>query len=169
LAIIAVAVEHQFRYIKFSFPLAQLKRYTHKTSGFKTSGFKTSGFKTFETSGLQNVRFTKRQIYKTLVYKTSGLQNVRFTKRQVFKTSGCKMHPETGEGRTTTTQRRSFSSTGLPDGIATNLQVSQVNPQILLQPRLRSGDRGNVMTEFSQIFTHSYIWRIFLFSLILSF
>ena len=44
-----------------------------------------SGFKTSETSGLQNVRFTKRQ-----VYKTSGLQNVRFTKRQVFKTSGCK-------------------------------------------------------------------------------
>jgi hypothetical protein len=40
--------------------------YTHKTSGFKTSGFKTS-----ETSGLQNVRFTKCQ-----VYKTSGLQNV---------------------------------------------------------------------------------------------
>jgi hypothetical protein len=24
------------------------------------------------------------------LYKTSGLQNVRFTKRQVFKTSGCK-------------------------------------------------------------------------------
>jgi hypothetical protein len=33
--------------------------YTHKTSGFKTSGFKTS-----ETSGLQNVRFTKPQVYK---------------------------------------------------------------------------------------------------------
>jgi hypothetical protein len=66
------------------------KRYTHKTSDFKTSGFKTSGFitsgfKTSETSGLQNVRFTKRQ-----VYKTSGLQNIRFTKRQVFKTSSCK-------------------------------------------------------------------------------
>ncbi len=59
--------------------------YTHKTSGFKTSGFKTSGFKTSETSGLQNAKFTKRQ-----VYKTSGLQNVRFTKRQVFKTSGWK-------------------------------------------------------------------------------
>ncbi len=44
--------------------------YTHKTSGFKTSGFKTS-----ETSGLQNVRFTKCQ-----VYKTSGLQNVRWQK-----------------------------------------------------------------------------------------
>ena len=43
------------------------------------SRFKKSGFK---TSGLQNVRFTKRQ-----VYKTSGLQNVRFTKRQVYKTS----------------------------------------------------------------------------------
>ncbi len=36
-----------------------LFRYTHKTSGFKTSGFKTFGFKTSETSGLQNVRFTK--------------------------------------------------------------------------------------------------------------
>ncbi len=50
----------------------------NKTSGFKTSGFKTSGFKTSETSGLQNVqnvRFTKCQ-----VYKTSGLQNVRSSK-----------------------------------------------------------------------------------------
>jgi hypothetical protein len=56
------------------------KRYTHKTSGFKTSGFKTSGFKTSETSGLQNVRFTKRQ-----VYKMSGLQNVRSSKRPVAK------------------------------------------------------------------------------------
>ncbi len=54
--------------------------YTHKTSGFKTSGFKTSGFKTFETSGLQNVRFTKRQ-----VYKMSGLQNGRSAKRPVAK------------------------------------------------------------------------------------
>jgi hypothetical protein len=44
--------------------------YTHKTSGFKTS----------ETSGLQNVRFTKRQ-----VYKTSGRQNVRSSKRLVAK------------------------------------------------------------------------------------
>jgi hypothetical protein len=33
--------------------------------GFKTSGFKMSGFKTSETSGLQNVRFTKRQVFKT--------------------------------------------------------------------------------------------------------
>jgi hypothetical protein len=33
-----------------------------------------------ETSGLQNVRFTKRQ-----VYKTSGLQNVRSSKRLVAK------------------------------------------------------------------------------------
>jgi hypothetical protein len=54
--------------------------YTHKTSGFKTSGFKTSGFKTSETSGLQNVSFTKRQ-----VYKMSGLQNVRSSKRLVAK------------------------------------------------------------------------------------
>jgi hypothetical protein len=50
-------------------------RYTHKTSGFKMSGFKTSGFKTSETSGLQNIRFTKHQ-----VVKTSGLQNVRLQK-----------------------------------------------------------------------------------------
>jgi hypothetical protein len=49
-------------------------RYTHKTSGFKTSGFKTS-----ETSGLQNVRFTKCQ-----VYKTSGLQNVRLQKTSIY-------------------------------------------------------------------------------------
>jgi hypothetical protein len=40
-------------------------RYTHKTSGFKTSGFKTSGFKTSETSGLQNVRFTKHPVLQT--------------------------------------------------------------------------------------------------------
>jgi hypothetical protein len=57
-------------------------RYTHKTSGFKTLGFKTSGFKTSETSGLQNVRFTKHQ-----VYKMSGLQNVRSSKRPVAKNS----------------------------------------------------------------------------------
>ncbi len=56
--------------------LGQEKRYTHKTSGFKTSGFKTSGFKTSETSGLQNVRFTKCE-----VYKTSGLQNVWLKKK----------------------------------------------------------------------------------------
>ncbi len=55
-----------------------LIRYTHKTSGFKTSGFKTSG-----TLGLQNISFTKHQ-----VYKTSGCQNVRLSKRQVVKTSG---------------------------------------------------------------------------------
>jgi hypothetical protein len=65
--------------------LEQPRRYTHKTSGFKTSGFKTSGFKTSgfkapETSGLQNVRFTKRQ-----VYKMSGLQNVRSSKCPVAK------------------------------------------------------------------------------------
>jgi hypothetical protein len=49
-----------------------LRRYTHKTSGFKTSGFKTSGFNTSQTSGLRNVRYTKHH-----VYKTSGLQNIR--------------------------------------------------------------------------------------------
>jgi hypothetical protein len=36
--------------------------------------------KTSETSGLQKVRFTKRQ-----VYKMSGLQNVRSSKRPVAK------------------------------------------------------------------------------------
>ncbi len=41
----------------------------------RTSGFQTSGFKTSEASGLQNVRFTKSQ-----VYKMSGLQNVRSSK-----------------------------------------------------------------------------------------
>jgi hypothetical protein len=59
---------------------AQFLWYTHKTPGFKTSGFKTSGFKTSETSGLQNVRFAKRQLYKT-----SGLQNDRSSKRLVAK------------------------------------------------------------------------------------
>jgi hypothetical protein len=44
------------------------------------SGFKTSGFKTSETAGLQNVRFTKRQ-----VYKMSGRQNVRSSKCPVAK------------------------------------------------------------------------------------
>jgi hypothetical protein len=39
-----------------------------------------SGFKTSEMSGLQNVRFAKRQ-----VYKTSGRQNVRSSKRPVAK------------------------------------------------------------------------------------
>jgi hypothetical protein len=46
--------------------------YTHKMSGFKTSGFKTSGFKTSETSGLQNVRFTKCQVYKCGWWKSAG-------------------------------------------------------------------------------------------------
>jgi hypothetical protein len=49
-------------------------------SGLKTSGFKMSGFKTSETSGLQNVSFTKRQ-----VYKMSGLQNVRSSTRPVVR------------------------------------------------------------------------------------
>jgi hypothetical protein len=65
-------------YLTFTNSAQMSFRYTHKTSGFKTSGFKTSGFKTSETSGLQNVRFTKRQ-----VYKMSGLQNVRSSKRPV--------------------------------------------------------------------------------------
>jgi hypothetical protein len=34
---------------------------------------------------------TKRQVAKRQVCKTSGLQNVRFTKRQVFKTSSPKL------------------------------------------------------------------------------
>jgi hypothetical protein len=60
------------------------KRYTHKTSGFKTSGFETFCFKTSETLGLQNVSFTKRQ-----VYKTSGLQNVWLQKNPyIFCTCG---------------------------------------------------------------------------------
>jgi hypothetical protein len=50
-----------------------LDRYTHKTlgfktSGFKTSGFKTTGFKTSETSGLQNVRSSKRPVAKQHPY-----------------------------------------------------------------------------------------------------
>ncbi len=55
---------------------------------FQNVRFQNVWFQMSEMSGLQNVRFTKRQ-----VYKTSGLQNVRFTKCQVFKTSGCKKLP----------------------------------------------------------------------------
>jgi hypothetical protein len=44
------------------------------------SGFKTSSFKTSEMSGLQDVSFTNRQ-----VYKMSGSQNVRLSKRPVAK------------------------------------------------------------------------------------
>jgi hypothetical protein len=70
-----------------------LRRYTHKTSGFKTSGFKTSGFNTSETSGLQNVRFTKHHVYKTAGLQNIRLQYVRFQNvliRKYFKTSGFK-------------------------------------------------------------------------------
>jgi hypothetical protein len=44
-----------------------------KMSDFKTSGFKTSVFKTSETSGLQNVRFTKRQVFKTSGCKKTSI------------------------------------------------------------------------------------------------
>jgi hypothetical protein len=47
--------------------------------------FKIVRFQNVRFQNVWNVRFKKRQ-----VYKTSGLQNVRFTKRQVLKTSGCK-------------------------------------------------------------------------------
>jgi hypothetical protein len=47
-------------------------------------GFQNVRFQTSETSGLQNVRFTKRQ-----VYKTSGLQNVSSSKRPVAKKHPC--------------------------------------------------------------------------------
>ncbi len=47
--------------------------------------FQNVRFHNVRFQNVLNVRFTKRQLYKT-----SGLQNVRFTKRQVFKTSGCK-------------------------------------------------------------------------------
>jgi hypothetical protein len=57
-----------------------IQRYTHKTSGFKTS----------ETSGLQNVRFTKRQVFKTpgcimSGFKTSFLLNI--SERPISKKS----------------------------------------------------------------------------------
>ncbi len=43
-----------------------------------------------ETSGLQNVSFTKRQVYKTSGLQTSGLQNVRLQKKHpnIFCTYG---------------------------------------------------------------------------------
>ncbi len=57
-----------------------------------------------------NVRFTKRQLYKT-----SGLQNLRSSKRQVFKTSGCKKNIH-----------------------IYSVLVVGGNPQILLQPCLQA-------------------------------
>jgi hypothetical protein len=45
--------------------------YTHKTSGLKTSCFKTS-----EMSGLQNIRFKKRLVYKTSSFETSTPLNI---------------------------------------------------------------------------------------------
>jgi hypothetical protein len=53
-------------------------------SGFKTSGYKQSGFKQSETSGLQNVSFTKRP-----VVKTSGLQNLRLQKKHPYICCTC--------------------------------------------------------------------------------
>ncbi len=51
--------------------------------------FQNVRFQNVRFQNVWNVRFTKRQ-----VYKTSCLQNVRFTKRQDFKTSGLqKKHP----------------------------------------------------------------------------
>jgi hypothetical protein len=47
---------------------------------FQNVWFQNVRFQTSETSGLQNVRFTKHQ-----VYKMSGLQNVRSSKRPVAK------------------------------------------------------------------------------------
>ncbi len=44
--------------------------------------FQNIRFQNVRVQNVRNVRFTKRQ-----VYKTSGLQNARFTKRQVYKTS----------------------------------------------------------------------------------
>jgi hypothetical protein len=67
-------------------------------------------------SGLQNVRFTKRQ-----VYKTSGLQNVRFTKRQVFKTSGLQ---NVRSSKRPVAKKHPFYSVLVVGG----------NPQVLLQP-----------------------------------
>jgi hypothetical protein len=54
------------------------------------SGFKTSDFKTSETSGLQNVSFTKHQVYKTSGRQTSGLQNVQLQRKNpyIFCTCG---------------------------------------------------------------------------------
>jgi hypothetical protein len=38
----------------------------------------------------RNVRFSKRQVFKTSGFRNVWFRNVRFTKRDVFKTSGCK-------------------------------------------------------------------------------
>jgi hypothetical protein len=42
------------------------------------SGFEMSGFKTSETSSLQNVRFSKRLVFKKSGFQKARLQNVRF-------------------------------------------------------------------------------------------
>jgi hypothetical protein len=68
---------------------------------------------------------------KRQVYKTSGLQNFRFTKRQGLRNDRF-------------TERQVFKTSGF-----------------VLHPWLRIEDRGKVMTEFSQIFTHSHFRGFF--------
>jgi len=67
-------------------------------------------FQNVRFQNVWNVRFTKRQ-----VYKTSGLLNVRSSKRQVFKTSGCKKNIH-----------------------IYSVLVVGGNPQVLLQPCLQA-------------------------------
>jgi hypothetical protein len=67
---------------------------------------------------------------KRQVYKTSGLQNIRFTKRQVFKMSGCKM-----SGFKTSLlvniSKRPFSKKYIDLTYEHSILVFRVNPQVL--------------------------------------
>jgi hypothetical protein len=113
-----------------------LERYTHKTSGFKTSGFKMSGFKTSETSGLQNVRFTKRQ-----VYKTSGLQNVRLQNVRFQNVLTCKYFK--------TPVFKEIHWPHLCCGLSLKYAIDPTYKfYTSVAAMLRSGDRGKVMTDW---------------------
>ncbi len=77
--------------------------------------FQNVRFQNVRLQNVWNVRFTKRQIYKT-----SGLQNVRFTKCQVYKTSG-------------------LQNVWLQKNIHIySVLVVGGNPQVLLQPCLQA-------------------------------
>jgi hypothetical protein len=66
------------------------KRQVSKRQVSKRPASKRLKRQVYKTSGLQNVRFTKRQVSKRLVYITSGTQNVRLKKKHpyIFCTCG---------------------------------------------------------------------------------
>ncbi len=83
--------------------------------------FQNVRFQNVRFQNVWNVRFTKRQ-----VYKTSGLQNVRFTKRQVYKTSGFQ------------NVRSSKRPVAKKHPYIYSVLVTGGNPQVLLQPCLQA-------------------------------